>query len=67
MDLYVKRMRERLSVAVAFEESREKESNASGRGVIFSPSEEETMKRREQLINRLPLNVSVYISGCSPS
>ena len=62
------RMGERWTVAVAVEESREKEVNASGvDGMFSSPSEEERMKRREQLINRLPLNVSVYTPECSPS
>ena len=36
--------------------------------VIFSPSEEERMKNREELIKTVPLNVSVYIPAFpSPS
>ena len=46
--------------------SGENESNVIGAGVIFSPFEEERMKLREQLINRLPLNVNLYIPASSP-
>ena len=66
---------ERSSVAVAVEVSLEKESNGTGVGVILTSSseseeeeeEEERRKKREQLINRLPLNVSVCILSISPS
>ena len=67
MDECAWRNEEKSSVEVAVKVSREKESKAIGVGVNFSPPGEERMKRREQLINRLPLNVSVYIPGCSPS